>query len=1285
MRTETPDIAAEQAAAKEEQARLAAEQAAAEGQLIAEEQARLSAEKEGAEEQARMAAEQAAAEKQLIAEEQARLAAEQAAAKEEQARLATEQAAAEEQAAANEEQARLAAEQAAAEEQAAANEEQARLAAEQAAANEEQARMAAEKEAARVASEQVAAEKQARVAAEQATAEEQAAAEEQARLGAEKEAAEEQARLAAEKEAAEEQARLAAEKEAAEEQARLAAEKAEAAIMEQCRSYTQLPQSEPTTHGFAIVDYKDTIYRTPPMLSYDVPGDGRCFYHAVAACLRGSADTWSEIEKDETNLCSLLHEKLNKFRNIQENDSTVAVDSTFLQWLIIEFLETVPPDHPLFTNTSVEGTPILVVDESKSSEDALTPAQLIARIKNSCVEGWGGRQEAFVLHYALKGLVTVIMMHANVGSDGLSLLMNASNCSHQDDDRAFIFLEHTNSSHWRALSLLQGIVQNFIVPLTTLRRQQELVNKCTHKGSIAGNMIKSQVPYSNGTQLVVIGPEESNFYGALAVALHITKLENGDEWDDAMCRALRQQYDRFQVTHTSLDPSLADTMFIEYLCRDATNKESIFSVMDAMEDALDNLCRINLHRRGGIVKRSKPRKLDHAAKTYELNVYQEGDAKITKDKISPRHNMYIAINQGQPIQSDKDQAYVTREGYTAPSAIAVLSGVFRAAQSLPQELDAMGYLGFDDESYKPNRTKKTENYRIDAGTCAPSNIVNLAHLPGGDSMGEADTRNLSSCGLEAIQLWYSLCWLWGDLQHVKTARSDIETVNLYPEQVESIELIRTFFPDQLSKVSHGQRLEYDQRSKHDVYWRSKAQVMDKLGEYIKMRSYIMGENHMVISNMAWEPIHDEHALFLMERFGLRKVEMLPTKYATWDSFFHDPKGVTNRFESRGITVYSLQSLLYGIPGDFLAAGEVLQDHLKKVLRAAKRVGCSVVVLGSPKTRVAGLTESELARQLQSVQSSVAGVKLCLEANAAEYGCHVGTDLASVQRTINGTDVCANMDTGNLLMTGHQAPTAQTDILKNIAHVQISTPYLQPLTATTYVDLDNVGVTSTIKQLLEPGTIRVSLEVKCGASMMGEQVLGVDSTNALVDSPVKPSDALRIESVIMRTDEFNADVEPFLSEKLHELDQPGAADKVMFTAGDIVSSKLMYFDEPCIIDVKYRGHSNPSKKIPAKDYFVRYNLCSGQVAQFPPYGALERQQKGFGVRKIKSAVVVGCNNLDVTAQARACAGPRRNFYADCEDQAVVKNFIDVDQETLVTYTGSAKEGSEILLRPFKTVE
>lgn len=175
-----------------------------------------------AEEQARIAAAEAAAAK-ARAEEQARIAAEREAAAKTKA----------------EEQARIAAEKEAAAEAAAKAkaEEQARIAAEREAVAKakakEQARIAAEKAAAAEAAAKAKAEEKARIEAEREAAA-KAKAEEQARIAAEKEAAaktkaEEQARIAAEKEAAAE----AAAKAKAEEEARI-----EARIEELARTET---------------------------------------------------------------------------------------------------------------------------------------------------------------------------------------------------------------------------------------------------------------------------------------------------------------------------------------------------------------------------------------------------------------------------------------------------------------------------------------------------------------------------------------------------------------------------------------------------------------------------------------------------------------------------------------------------------------------------------------------------------------------------------------------------------------------------------------------------------------------------------------------------------------------------------------------------------------------------------------------------------------------------------------------------------------------------------------
>lgn len=193
----------------------------------------------------------------------------------------------------------------------------------------------------------------------------------------------------------------------------------------------------------------------------------------------------------------------------------------------------------------------------------------------------------------------------------------------------------------------------------------------------------------------------------------------------------------------------------------------------------------------------------------------------------------------------------------------------------------------------------------------------------------------------------------------------------------------------------------------------------------------------------------------------------------------------------------------------------------------------------------------------------------------------------------------------------------------------------------------------------------------------DKLVRADATNASLDNPTRLSDSVRIHSAMLRTDELLVEVAPYMTNILKDIDVPGARDKVMFCASDLIPHDFMYADDPCTIDVKYRGHSNPAKKIPAKDYYVRYVLGAGEVGTFPPYGARERQLKGFGVKKVRTAVTQGKVPIDITKLALAYAGPRYNFYADCEDKSVAKNFIGVDERVLVTY-GGGNSNDNILL-------
>jgi len=197
----------------------------------------------------------------------------------------------------------------------------------------------------------------------------------------------------------------------------------------------------------------------------------------------------------------------------------------------------------------------------------------------------------------------------------------------------------------------------------------------------------------------------------------------------------------------------------------------------------------------------------------------------------------------------------------------------------------------------------------------------------------------------------------------------------------------------------------------------------------------------------------------------------------------------------------------------------------------------------------------------------------------------------------------------------------------------------------------------------------------------DTLLRVDSTNALVDNPTRPSSGVEIKRAILRGDNEDTDVTSTLAEQLHQLDAPGAIDKISFSASDLLPLEYVcVVDDPCVVDVTFRGYSNPEKRIPAKNYSVRYDLACGEVAEFPPYGVHEKQRKGFGVRKIKKVEVQAPDAPDLTGRVLSWAGPRHNFYEDCDSSGVAKKYIDVQYDTEVTYSGGgSSDGSKMLLR------
>lgn len=101
--------------------------------------------------------------------------------------------------------------------------------------------------------------------------------------------------------------------------------------------------------------------------------------------------------------------------------------------------------------------------------------------------------------------------------------------------------------------------------------------------------------------------------------------------------------------------------------------------------------------------------------------------------------------------------------------------------------------------------------------------------------------------------------------------------------------------------------------------------------------------------------------------------------------------------------------------------------------------------------------------------------------------------------------------------------------------------------------------------------------------------------------------------------------------------------------------LPFPEDDCSLDIEYKGHADPSRKIPAGHFAVKYRAKVDSTICFPPYSANEKIKKGFKANKIIYARAF--HNKDLTSLAKTYGGLKANFYEDVSCQHVQKNYID----------------------------
>lgn len=222
--------------------------------------------------------------------------------------------------------------------------------------------------------------------------------------------------------------------------------------------------------------------------------------------------------------------------------------------------------------------------------------------------------------------------------------------------------------------------------------------------------------------------------------------------------------------------------------------------------------------------------------------------------------------------------------------------------------------------------------------------------------------------------------------------------------------------------------------------------------------------NLAVSNIAWCDFEDAAIASLLTGLGVNKIEAAPAAFAkqpTASSTIEDFQKHRNWWNQQGISIAAFQALLFGYPALQLfgtdAEREDLYLFLQHVISLAGVCGATKLVFGSPQNRRKhDHTNTEavnIAAEFFAEVGKIAalnGCTICLEPNAADYGCDFLTHLAETAdlvRRINSPGTGLQLDTGVMLMNGESVDEVRK-IASEITHVHCSQPFLNPISADT---------------------------------------------------------------------------------------------------------------------------------------------------------------------------------------------------------------------------------------------
>lgn len=219
---------------------------------------------------------------------------------------------------------------------------------------------------------------------------------------------------------------------------------------------------------------------------------------------------------------------------------------------------------------------------------------------------------------------------------------------------------------------------------------------------------------------------------------------------------------------------------------------------------------------------------------------------------------------------------------------------------------------------------------------------------------------------------------------------------------------------------------------------------------------------LAVSNIAWPRALDDEAFACLTRSGIRSIEVAPTRvWPDWDgASLEAARSQRDEWLAQGMSVSSLQAVLFSRPGALLfgdeAAHEHLVLHLEYCAQLAAAFSAGPVVFGAPRNRLKGHLPDEeaflrAARTLRRIAPAFTshGATLCIEANPPAYGCDFvmkASEAATLVRMVDHPGVRLHLDTACMYLAGDALDESIYTYSDILAHFHVSEPQLGDFSA-----------------------------------------------------------------------------------------------------------------------------------------------------------------------------------------------------------------------------------------------